>query len=497
MNGEKTPTFSMQQLLLWLVWGWCVLYACLFVYHAVRIVTFPFDLDNSEAYLVYQGQRLAEGAFLYQPIDEPPYLVDNYPPIYPYLTAAGFYFTGTNFWWPRLLSFASTLIIAIVIGLWTWHRTTNRQASVFSALAFLSFYHVYDWAAYARVDMVGLLLSLLGLYVFMKNKAWWLLGTILFLASLYTRQTLFAAPLAVFIGLVISGNKRDAIRLVVTLALVGLALLLLLVWQTQGGVIQHLIVYNANEYRLSDLRYYFNHWIIFYTVWGSIPLAVLFFEHKGNDNSESGNPSLLFWYTLFAIGEALMCGKIGSAPNYLLSLVVVTSVGLGIFYDQFARLQLESISNGWSKMKQAPMIFFLCACLFQLIQTWHWPHSSKDFAYTPTRRDTQAGQLLLNELQRIEKPVLSDLAGIPLLAGHPPVYQPFICTQLARQGIWAQDKLLSHIQVKAFGRIVLQFDINAKSFDKERFTQDLIDTVRNHYELDRNIHRYYIYSPKS
>jgi len=485
MKSQKPQAF-----LTWLTLGWCALYACLFLYHGARIVLYPYDLDNSEAFLVYQGERLAQGQFLYRPLNEPPYLVDNYPPLYPLLTAAGFYFTGTNFHWPRFLSLTATILTAGILSLWTYKQTRNAKASVFAGLVYLSFYHVYDWCAYARVDAVGCALAAAGLLTFEKSRSWkaafpWLL------AALFARQTLFAAPLAVGASLYFS-NRRDALRYFAAMALGGGLLFALLVLASRGGAFYHLIVYNANAYRMSDVKYYLWHWTTFYTVWGCAPLAFLFWRCCGH-NAESGGYPLLFWFIVFSLGEAALCGKIGSAPNYLLSLAATAAVSVGILYDAFERMAEESSSQNY---RCAPLIFFLCACLFQLGQTWHWPHSKNDFSYTPTRQDAQAGSMVLRELAGLEGSVLSDLAGAALMAGHPPVYEPFICTQLSLQGYWDQELLLKRIRNKEFVRAVMRFDLQ-NQWDRERFTPETIETLRDRYALERKIGKYYIYTPKN
>ncbi|MEW6235751.1 MAG: hypothetical protein AB1656_10230 [Candidatus Omnitrophota bacterium] len=493
-GGEPAKNMKRQELnpqvfLTWLVLGWCALYACLFLYHGARIILYPYDLDNSEAFLVYQGERLAHGQFLYRSLAEPPYLVDNYPPLYPLLMAAGFYFTGTNFHWPRFLSLAATILTAGILSLWTYKQTRNAKASVFAGLVYLSFYHVYDWCAYARVDAVGCVLAAAGLLIFEKSRSWraalpWLL------AALITRQTLFAAPLAVGASLYCS-NRRDALRYLTALAGAGGLLFALLILASRGGAFYHLILYNANAFRMSDVKYYLWHWVTFYTVWGCAPLAILFWRRCSNDLEGGGHP-LLFWFVLFSIGEAALCGKIGSAPNYLLSLAAAAAVSAGIVYGAFERLADEPSPQN---VHRAPLIFFLCACVFQLGQTWHWPHSKNDFSYTPTQQDAQAGRMVERELAGLEGPVLSDLAGAALMAGHPPVYEPFICTQLSLQGYWDQELLLKRIRNKEFVRAVMWFDLQDR-WDGERFTPEMIETLRSHYALERHVGKYYIYAPR-
>ncbi len=121
------------------VFSWCALYALIFLYHGGRQVLYPFDVDNSEAYLVYQGVRISEGQFLYPKLEETPYLVDNYPPLYPALIGAGFTFMPPNFHWPRAISLASTCLTALLLAFWTLRLTRNKPAAILTTLVYLSF----------------------------------------------------------------------------------------------------------------------------------------------------------------------------------------------------------------------------------------------------------------------------------------------------------------------------------------------------------------------
>ncbi|MFB3786250.1 MAG: hypothetical protein ACE15F_07765 [bacterium] len=476
-----------------LVLGGCALYALLFLYHGLCLVIYPFDADNSEAYLVYQGQRLTEGSFLYKPLNQEPYLVDNYPPLYPLLLALGYTFTGPNFHWPRALSLSATVLTAMLIGFWTYHRTRNQTVSFLAGMLYLSFYHVYDWGALARVDAVGVALALSGLMLFEVHRSW-KAALPFFLLALFTRQTLYAAPLAVACTLAGSSNRKTAVAFLGGLTAGTAALYLVLLLLSSGEAWNHLVLYNANEFRWSDVWVYLRQWLFLYTVWGCAPLVILMSEYPGQTRPGAPRSPVLFWYTLFALGEAVLCGKIGSAPNYLLSLVAAAAVGMGTLLYQ---AQTEGHRQAGEQSFAYPMsyVFLLAAFVLQIGATWHWPHRM-DFSYTPTRADAQAGRMLQNELRRTPGPILSDRAGVALMAGHPPVFEPFIGTQLVRQGLWDQSPLLARIAARAFPKVILQFNLEDDNWDRERFTPELIAALREHYTRTRTLGPYRIYEPK-
>lgn len=479
-----------------LVVAWCGLYALIFLYHGVCLTLYPFDVDNSEAYLVDQGARIAQGQFLYPSLDEPPYRVDNYPPLYPMLAGLGFLWSGPNFHWPRAVSLASTLLTACLLGYWVFLHTRNKIASCMAGMIYLSFYHVNDWGALARVDALGVALAVAGIVFFEKTRKW-KAALVFVIPALLTRQTLFAAPLAIFAALLPSDRKSAYWYISLLLCWCGVLAMGILALSGMRAWL-HLVVYNANEFRFSDVMNYLNQWFRLYAVWGCAPLVILIWLYPKTGERENSTSPILFWYTLFAIGEALLCGKIGSAPNYLLSLVAATSVGVGLIYNRLAR---DSTKLG--ETLSLPLLFFLCASVMQLSATWHWPHSRMAFSETPSLMDGEQVRTLQNSLQRIRGPILSDRAGVALMAGCPPEFQPFILTQLSREGKWDQSGLLKRIREKTYPLVILQFNLDEPQWDRESFTPEMIDALKESYSFDRKIVRYgsgivryYLYRPK-
>jgi hypothetical protein len=489
--------FSLTKICTVLVFAGLAAYSLIFLYHGIRLVMYPYDVDNSEAYLMNQGLRIANGEFLYPPIEVEPYLVDNYPPVYPLVLGAITKMVGVCFHSARIVSLASTLAVAVLLFLWIKHYTQNKTASLYGALVFLSFYHVYDWCALARVDSLGLLFTIFGLYGAQRSWHWGFI-TLLMLLALYTKQSFFAAPLAVFFFYLYQ-NKKTAWLYFITLAASGIILFVLLNILTNNGAYLHLIKYNNNAYRLSDLIYYTRYWVSVYTVWGCAPILVFalgcnrFFS---GDKQLFDIPILLFSYTILTIIESSLCGKIGSAPNYLLSLVCATSVGLGVMYHNMSQSNHES--SAWA------FVMFLVLNFTQLAGTFHLPLSGQmlykhplDFSYTPSTIDQQAATLLHNRLKRIESPVLSDRAGVALVAGHTPDYDPFIFTQLTHQSIWDQTKIIRKLQQKHYNAVILVFDASSPNWDRERFTEPFIASVREHYMIEQRYGAYYLYLPKT
>ncbi len=184
-------------------------YLASFAAHALLLLGFRFPLDYGEGPLLAQVERLRSGIpiwRLYADPAAPPYLIVNYPPVYLLLTAALTPLDGAVLSSGRLISLLAALgAVAALAMLATTRRQrarfTPHPASFYLSLLFLTVPIVREWAALMRVDMLGVCLGLWGLAVLSggtrgpgpRRAA---LAGVLLLASLYTKPSLIAAPVA-------------------------------------------------------------------------------------------------------------------------------------------------------------------------------------------------------------------------------------------------------------------------------------------------------------
>jgi hypothetical protein len=106
-----------------------------------------------------------------------------------------------------------------------------------------------------RVDALAIFLSVTGVALFVASRRRRALGYfafVFFVASVYTKQTSLAAPMACFI-LAFIEKPRYALQLLALSVSSGLAILLMLHTATNGLFLRHIITYNQNPYLLAGL----------------------------------------------------------------------------------------------------------------------------------------------------------------------------------------------------------------------------------------------------
>ncbi|HYE79693.1 MAG TPA: hypothetical protein VEI97_17030, partial [bacterium] len=147
-----------------------------------RALNFPYSFDFGEGILLTQAVRLRTGEGLYPDINAapvpiptevavtpssvryPPWFVDNYPPLYPWLVSWGTDASTVHPAFGRLLSFLGSL--GIVVGIWFLGKRYAPRGSLWPVvlgLAWLATASAQRWGLVVRVDAVGIALALAGL----------------------------------------------------------------------------------------------------------------------------------------------------------------------------------------------------------------------------------------------------------------------------------------------------------------------------------------------
>ena len=315
------------------IWFFLIASLIIFSLHAVLSIAHPYPLDYGEAPLINQAMQLANGENIYRSnIDNPPFTITNYPPLY-VISLLPFINSGANmFQIGRVISFLATIGSAVFLGLLTHHFFKNRLAAFTTAALFLSFPYVVEWSVRARIDCLALAFASAALFILARwPKSRWALfgGGVLLVAAAYTRQSYaLAAPLGAFAWLW-TQDKRRAIQLAVLVGGLGGLLFLLVNYLTNDGFYYNIITANVNEFGWDRLRHnllglWENAAIIL--VLSLIFLVISWKYIKGW--------SLMAFFLVGSFLSALTIGKIGSNVNYFLELTAALSLVGGTLITQ-------------------------------------------------------------------------------------------------------------------------------------------------------------------
>lgn len=222
-----------------------------FNFLAVCLVTlsYPYDVDYSEGFIISPTIRLLEGKPLYHNITSSlnPYSPVKYPPFFYLVNALTMLILGKNLLSARIISFLSSLGISALIFLLIKRKTNKNKLGVIASLLFLSSHVVFWLAPQARMDALAAFLSLTGVYLVLKKKRYYSL--IPFSLALLTKQSYISAPIACSVYFFLNEEDKTkglkkSLKFLGLLTLIVSSAFLLTDFLSNGRFIKHLTVYS-------------------------------------------------------------------------------------------------------------------------------------------------------------------------------------------------------------------------------------------------------------
>ena len=449
-------------------------------------------------------------ASAYAPIAQYPYIVFHYPPLYHVVSWMVSTQTGNLLFAGRLVSLVSTIGLCLTLG-WTVYRSVPARASKLAAIAGAIFAGTLpcgldnmDWALLMPVDMLGLWLTFAGLAVFILGPSFATryAAFVLFVAAMYTKQSLIAGAIACLIVAAVL-NVRQAIKLVGFTVALGGSVMTLLVLATHGQVIRHLFLYNQNTFSLRRAIRLINDNIQLTLPLVALACACLFGpvimlreRFHGLAWCLSGARLLNNTYRLALFTFAIHFVIRESYPHYWQGRCK-RQLPFGMEYE---RLYARRTTDGSPYMGLADYApgFFRCGSgvLLPLLMIAQQTVSAFRFVVpSASLRQENADNLrdseeLLQILRSAREPVMSENMTLLYQAGKQVPFEPAIVTQLAATGMWDETPLVDMIQRKAFS-VMLIHDID----DPDRYSPAVARAIKENYEPGQEIGLLTVYRP--
>jgi len=470
----------------------------LFIRSVLSVYNIPYGVDFGEGYLANMSLELVSGRNPYHMLDQAPWIVSSYPPLYPFLNGLLITILGPSLIPGRFIATASFVGILAMIAVLLRRLGTGPTAAVLAAGLMLVFPWGVRWAQVVRVDTLGILLTLAGLYFWARSdrRSDAVISAILLAAGVLTKHSLLSAPLAC---LALAFIKRDSRRFMFLLLLVilivssyGLINLL-----TGGGLFLHLFTFTANAWFLPRFtagvgEYFGETWILQIMALS----ALLMPETPPSARTRleappSGDRRILGWYYLLSHLTLLAYGFEGSDTNYLIEPLLSAALLAGLSVDHLT-FSLETERPAYTGGPSIRTIAFALVLAICILGRYIDSSDYRIHRVNPERRGN--GLELIRLAKGAYGDILSEDASFTFLAGKPVLFQPYIMSLLARTGKWDQSGFVSTIRNGDYSMIVLRVDLEdpynteraggayeMAGFD--RWTDEMEDAILERYEL--------------
>jgi hypothetical protein len=463
-------------------------------------ITYPFELDYGEGG-VWQQAVLIPSSTMYGRIDTFPFIVFEYPPLY-HLAVRGLMALGVDpLTGGRALSFACTLAIVGLCG-WLVNRAMAgtvgrwpRLVGVWIAILIpLTCYPVAIWSMLMRVDMLAVALSFAGVAfaVMAVRRPVWLWPTMLmFVFAVYTRQTEIIAPVA---ALAVSAviNPRQTLLAVLGGLAMAIAILLSLEWETSGGFLRHILLYNVSPFSfrtaIDIIQWMYGFHLVYFAAalaglpviwWAEIRSAkrasrdALPTSGKQNGLSAFLSSSdrqivlaiVTVWFFL-SLPAQITVGRSGAWVNYFIELVCIWSIPIGML----VAFGLERSFRPVHSIKEG----LVCGMTLLLLASLLWQTSiflpDRDI---PGPTVAAASRRLVEEVSNATQPVFSEDMVVLLRGGKTMPLEPAIFSHLSKRGVWDQSAFLRMIEDRGFAFLIIH--------EERRYTPEMLSAFRDAY----------------
>jgi 4-amino-4-deoxy-L-arabinose transferase-like glycosyltransferase len=438
------------------------LHAAKFAYNAWLSVIFPGELEYGEG-IVWQQAKLIPGPRMYGDLQQYPFLVFHYPPLFHVLANIAVWLGGS--WLPaaRTISILSLGATALLVGLFVMETSTHadndaggqpdpaRHAPVVAAfvagLLIFSIDPLRDWARIARVDMLACALEMLGMYLglrALRRGGGLYITALVFVVALFAKQTVMTGAIATLLVALVYDWRR-ALPAAIVAGAFGTAAFLALTAVTNGGFARHLISYNINRFSLSDGLSAFSKYSQELVRPGYLLIALAGLCCIAVHGKLSGvqripiGERIVTIYFMLATAGLMSLGKSGASSNYFIPVSCATAMLAGVAVAYGARW-------AWRSNRYATGFAVLLVVL--IAQSLAVKPVGEQRLTNPTYR--REYQELLAMTRATGKPVFSENMVLLMEAGKEVPWEPSIITELSAKGVFDEQKIIALITARTF-----------------------------------------------
>jgi hypothetical protein len=482
----------------------------------------PYSIDYGEGLTLTGAFKMAEGglsagyayndAYYHAP-------VLDYPPLYPLMVAVLYKIGLPLVAGGRALALLSCLAVGAILALLARREGAPGWLVRLCIVLPLGTFPFVLWGGVARVDSLGLALTLLGFYlatsprskvqgprskvqsshvssvvrrpssVVPRNFGLWTLdfglvtSSICFALALFTKQSMVAGPAVVVIaGLLVPGQRKRALALAGMIIVLSLLFLAGAQWATNGEYWNIITIERGTPFSVTQALANYLYFISSFAA-----LLVLactgWWRLRKQPATLRGRAILLYGPLAFLL--AATSGKLGASLYYFMELAVVTILLAVIGYIGSMHRSAEASSVTPVRRVWAGLLGF--ALLVQVAVNIGLAIFSPNVQLVGLLNE----QATDNVVERLKAAgtgdVLTDIPGLLLQAGRVEhIYDRFILHQLSLAGLRDDSAVVDDLRRQRWKLLVLSFDPFAShptEAGDESWPREFYTSVRETYRL--------------
>jgi hypothetical protein len=443
------------------------------------------EFSQPESIVAAQSMMLLHDGAFYNNLREYPYTVNAYMPVF-YLLDAGLVRLGVPvFIAGRFISFAALGGILLVCWRLLLLYSGNRYCAWLGTVLCASTSLLLAWGTVGQVDTLAVFFALTAFYHYSRHRVGersaLLLAVVFAVLAVFTKQTMLAAPTAIFLCLLTDrprlANWKAALTFGASVA--GIVLAGVLGWNvaTQGNFLLNTVFANMNPFVFEKFE---QHWNYLLLGAGQIILvaavcARALWRYYGK--------ALLIYLALSTAVFLVTAPKLGSDSNYQIetTILLVLCAALGLDAMDYFK-HVFSGSRTWITLLQLPLAIHL-VLNFRIAVPFLIARVVKEQMFRQQIAD------LKPDVPTAGRVVSTDMNAMVRLRGRLDV-EPLIYTLMVHAGRIDPMPLQRDLAGGAIPTVILYWDLS-KPFDNDPEIPGLpegqLAEIRKHYKLVRHI----------
>ena len=409
--------------------------ALLAVLRCIPLIALPYQIDYGEGLMLEGALRVHHSQPLYPMPFAFPVVLHVYGPVA--YAAVALVLPGGDPSFPagRAVVLICSIVVALLLGVIVRRVIGSSWVGFAFGLLLLTLPAFRFWLYLLRADLIGIAFSVIGITLYLLKQKGWIWSVPFFALAAFCKYSLLAAPLAVFVHLIVNRKKKQGIGFAMGLGSACLIAFFVLQSTTGGWFAFHMFSTHADPYSLVQFLG------LAALVAASAPLVTalaVWYVAQDLCGHSRAFPSIYFVSSFLT---ALTAGKLGSTTNHFVEWMVACCLCAGLGYSLL-----------WSKYpaRGTPITVLLSVSILAAVIAEN--HSSMQ----PSGQLAECGPAYQRVRDSQSSAILSQSLGPILAAGKPvAISDPFVYGELVQHGAWPDRQVEQLVNDKYFGLVVM------------------------------------------
>jgi hypothetical protein len=408
------------------------------ILRSVPLIVSPYQIDYGEGLMLDGALRIRHSRPLYADPFAFPVVIHVYGPV-AYAVAASI-LPGGNASFPagRLLILICSVALSSLLAMILRRLTGSWWIGLSFGFLLLTLPAFRFWLYLFRADVIGVLFSMMGIALYLLSEKYWYWSVPFFGLAVFCKYSLLAAPVAVFIHLILNRKLRSGFVFAAGLGTASTVAFMALQIKTGGWFAWHMFSTHPDRYSL--MQFFALGGVVLASAPVATALAAWYVAYDIRGRARSFPPIYLVVSTI----TALTAGKLGSTTNHFVEWMAACCMCAGLGYS-------------WLLSKHAARAMPITVLLSASVLVGTVVQNRAQLEPSPELANCGGAYRYVSTSSASS--VLSESLGPLLVAGKPIlVSDPFAYGQLVKHGLWPDERVEELVNERYFGLIVMSFD---------------------------------------